>query len=400
MKILYFYSYFSTPKGSWGTRVYEFASEWVSRGHEVTVVTAIYSKSDLSTNKFIDTQYFNGIKVKVLNIPLDNKKSLLRRLWTFIQYAAVSSWYALTTPADIVIASSGPITVGIPGLIAKYMRGRTLVFEVRDLWPQGMIELGILQNKLLKSIAYWFEARCYKAASLVVALSPGMKSYIEDLHAHPNVVSVTNAANIALFSAAQRLDSTSPFKPRKYAIYTGNIGEVNNSRWLLEAAEELKKQEREDLAIVVIGDGQWREALVAEAKQRKLDNFIHIPLMPKHELIPLLQNALVSLVPLANLPVLSTSSPNKFFESLAAGVPIIQNTDGWMKTFLDKHQVGFTIPSDCAKALCDTIIELDQAEDKRSEMGYRAAEIARENFDKAILAEKMLSALFGTDHQT
>src|SRR5690554_4101794 len=148
MKIVYFYQYFSTPKGSWGTRVYEFSKEWVKQGHEVTIVSSIYSKSDLNAKKLIEDQFFDGIHVKVINVVIDNKQSILKRIWTFIQYSFFSSYYALTLNADIVIASSGPITVGIPALIARYIRGRKLIFETRDLWPESAIELGIITNPL------------------------------------------------------------------------------------------------------------------------------------------------------------------------------------------------------------------------------------------------------------
>lgn len=234
MKIVYFYQYFSTPKGSWGTRVYEFAAEWVKQGHDVTVVTSVYSKSDLKAEKFIEDQDFDGIKVKIINVTIDNKQPFLKRIFSFIQYALTSSWFALTLKADVVIASSGPITVGIPGLIAKYVRGRKLVFETRDLWPEGAIELGIIKNPMIKKLSYWFEKKCYNASSLIVSLSSGMREHIVARHGHPNVIDVTNAANIELFSTPQPFNSKGEIEAKKYAIYTGNIGDVNNSWWLLK----------------------------------------------------------------------------------------------------------------------------------------------------------------------
>ena len=111
----------------------------------MTVVTSVYSKSDLKATKFIETQYHNGIRVKVINLKIDNRQPLFQRIYTFVAYALISAWYALTLPADVVVASSGPITVGIPGLVARYLRGRKLVFEARDLWPDGAIELGIIK---------------------------------------------------------------------------------------------------------------------------------------------------------------------------------------------------------------------------------------------------------------
>lgn len=393
MQILYFYQYFSTPKGSWGTRVYEFAGEWVKQGHDVTVVTSVYSKSDIQAKHFLETQYFDGIKVKIINVPIDNRQGFLKRILSFVQYALISCWYALRIPADVVIASSGPITVGLPGLVAHYFRGRKLVFETRDLWPDGAIELGILKSKFMIRLAKAFERRCYKASSLIVALSSGMKDHIIQHHHHPHVIDVTNAANIELFATPRSFDGKGILKQRKYAIYTGNIGEVNNSRWLLQAAQVLMKKGREDIQILLIGEGQQREALEAEAQALGLTNFIRWGLMPKQDLVGLIQHAMVSLVPLKGTPVLDTSSPNKFFESLAAGVPVIQNTQGWMKTFLEKHQLGYTLDPKDAEALADKLIYLDAHPEERDEMRSRAMQIAAKEFDKTYLASKMLSGL-------
>lgn len=394
MKIVYFYQYFSTPNGSWGTRVYEFASEWVKKGHEVTVVSSIYSKSDLTATQLVEDQVFNGIHVKVINVLIDNKQPKMKRIGSFIKYAVLSSWYALTLDADVVIASSGPITVGLPGLIARYGRGRPLVFETRDLWPDGAIELGFIKNNSIKKIAYWFESRCYQAARLIVTLSPGMKTHIEVKHHHKNVISVTNAANIDLFAQPQVFPShINVVQPLKYAIYTGNIGEVNNSHWLYQAALSLTQKGHDDIVILLVGEGQQREELEKLASENGVKNFIRLGLMPKKDLVPLIQYALVSLVPLKGTPVLDTSSPNKFFESLAAGVPVIQNTNGWMKDFLTVHQIGFTIAPDAPELLADKLIEMDTNPVIREAIHHRAIQVAKENFDKNSLANVMLEAI-------
>lgn len=393
MKIVYFYQYFSTPNGSWGTRVYEFASQWVKEGHEVTVVTSVYSKSDLKAVRFLETQWFEGIQVKIINVQIDNKQPILKRIGSFLQYALMSCYYAIRLPADIVIASSGPITVGLPGLAARYLRGRKLVFEARDLWPEGAIELGIIRNKRIQRLAYWFEKKCYNASSLIVALSSGMRDHIVQKHHHPFVIDVTNAANIDMFSTPASFPVDKGLVPDKYAIYTGNIGKVNNSSWLLEAAAILKQKGRSDIKILLIGEGQQREQLEQSAAERGIDNFIRWGLIPKHELVAFIQNALVSLVPLHGTPVLDTSSPNKFFESLAAGVPVIQNTNGWMKIFLEETQTGLTLSPNDPEALANALIDWDAHPEKVRAMGQRALTVARQEFDKTVLADKMLKAL-------
>lgn len=392
MKIIYFYQYFSTPKGSWGTRVYEFCKNWVEAGHDVTVVSSIYSKSDLTATKFVEDQVFDGIKVKVLNIKIDNKQTKRKRIWTWIQFMLMCCWYALRLPADVVIASSGPITVGVPGLVAKKFRRRKFVFEVRDLWPQTAIEMGQLNSDRLKKYAYKLERALYKNADLIVALSPGMVTEIQNKMPVKSIIDVTNAANIPLFSTPSSFD-IGEWKNKIYGIYTGNIGAVNNSVWLLEAARILKEKGREDIGFLLIGDGQLKEELKVKAKEYDLHNFVIMDLMPKVKMVAYLQNALVSCVPLKNTPVLNTSSPNKFFESLVAGVPIVQNTTGWMKDYLETNKVGYTLDADDSEALANLLIELDGNRELVREMSERAKVLGSRDFDKDYLSNKMLKAI-------
>ncbi len=392
LQILYFYQYFSTPAGGWGTRVYEFTREWVAQGHEVTVVTSIYAKSDLQATRLIEDQLIDGIRVKVLNIRIDNRQSLGRRIWSFIQYTVLSSWYALRLPADVVIASSGPITAGIPGLVAHYLRGKPLVFEVRDLWPEGAIQLGVIKNRIIQRLAYALEGICYRAACQIVTLSPGMQRNIEQRFGYTKVHSITNAANLELFGTPQPF-SHPLLQPPKYAIYTGNIGTVNHSLWLLEAAKILRDRGRTDLKIVLIGEGQQKDIVRERAEKEGVTNLLLLDLMPKTQLVAFVQHALVSLIPLKGIPVLDTSSPNKFFESLAAGVPVLQTTQGWMKDFLAEHHIGFTLDPDDPAALAQQLIHLDADPAQAAAMGSHAHTIARQYFDKDYLAAKMLAVI-------
>lgn len=391
MRILYFYQYFSTPRGAWGTRVYEFARNWVKQGHKVTVVTAIYYKSDITAKKFLETQLFDGITVKIINVVIDNRHSIPKRLWTFIQFNVMACFYALRLPCDMVIASSGPILIGLPGLVARYFRRKKLVFEVRDLWPQGAIELGIITNPVLKWVAYKFEDFCYNSSDLIVALSPGMKDNIKQRFNHTKVVSITNGADLALFGESNNGEFLNAHGD--YAIYTGNLGSVNNSGWLLETARILNSYGRNDIKILLIGDGQEREAIDEAINKENLSNIMRLDLMPKLELVNFVQNALVSLVPLKGTPVLDHSSPNKFFESLAAGVPVIQNTQGWIKDFLEEHSIGFTVSPNNAKDLADLLVQLFDDKEQAKRMGKNAKMVAEKYFDKDHLSQIMLDSL-------
>ena len=393
MKILIFYQYFTTPKGSWGTRIYEFSKEWVNKGHDVTVVTSIYSKSDLKAVKFIENQIFEGIKVKVLNIKIDNKQPIIKRIFSFILYSIISSWYAFTLKADIVISSSGPITVGIPGLISKIFTKKKLVYEVRDLWPEVPIEVGVIKNVFLKKVAYFFEKKLYENSSLVVGLSPGIRDHIISNFNHKNVISVTNSANLNLFGENIYFDNNILNENDFYGIYTGNIGEINNSFWLVDAARNLKNKNIDNIKIVLIGDGQLKPEIISIIKKEKLINLIHFDLMPKERLVPFIQNANVSFVPLSPNPILDTSSPNKFFESLAAGVPVIQTTKGWIKDYIEINNVGFNLDGNDSESLSELLIKLKNNPKILDKMKQNSKNCAVRDFDQITLSDLYLSSL-------
>ena len=391
MTIVYFYQYFTTPKGSYGTRVYEFTKNWVERGHKVIVITSPYAKSDIRATKFLETQLIDGITLKIINISIDNKHSFARRIYSFLVYTFFSIFYALTLKCDVVIASSGPITVGVPGLIAKIFRRKKFVFEVRDLWPEGPIELGILKNKFIQKMSYAFEKQCYNRSSLVVTLSPGMKSHITDRFPKTNAISVTNSANIKLFSSPKEIITHPHLIGKKFAIYTGNIGMVNNSELLYRTAKKLREEGREDIVILLIGDGQQKEQIIK--KSEGLNTILFLDLMPKVELVNYVKNALVSIIPLNDTPILSTSSPNKLFESMAAAIPVIQTTNGWIKKMLQESQSGFTVSPTKEDELFDKLVFLADNKIEAEEIGKRGFEFARCHFDKNILSERMIKAI-------
>ncbi len=395
MKIFYFYQYFSTSQGSWGTRIHEFTQEWVKSDAnvEVTVITSLYYKSDLKSSKYRNSQQFDGVNVEVLGIKVNNKDGFMKRLFSFIVYSLFSSVFALFGKYDVAIASSGPITVGLPGLIAKWVRRKKLVFEVRDLWPQGAIEMGIIKSPLFIQLAYRFEKFCYSSADLIVTLSPGMKDEVLGKVPQKRVISITNAANIELFSTLVEVElSKYGLERKKYALYAGNIGKVNNVEWMLEAAK-LLTEVKSEIKIVFIGDGQLKSFLEVRKESEDIHNLVFLPLMPKTELVGFIQNAMVSLVPLANTPVLATSSPNKLFESLAAGVPVVITTQGWIRVFVESESVGVYVNPDSSEDLYKALIN-GKNFFIRDRDYY--VDVARKYFDKKKLAGEFLEEVKST----
>jgi glycosyltransferase involved in cell wall biosynthesis len=152
---------------------------------------------------------------------------------------------------------------------------------------------------------------------------------------------------------------------------------------------------RSDIHILLVGDGQLKDHFMARKKEMGLENFHIHGMMPKDRLVAYVQNSMVSLVPLKGTPVLDTSSPNKLYESLAAGVPVIQNTKGWIREMLDENGCGFTVDADDERELVDSLIRMADDPETAREMGRKGKELAQREFDKTLLADKMLKVLEG-----
>jgi len=394
MKILFFYQYFTTPKGSWGTRAYEFARRWVAAGDQVTVVTSVYDKSDLDPSGLVERLEVDGIDVRVVNVRLSNKHGKLVRLATFFWFALVSSWYALTHRTDVVLASSGPITVGLPALVARYVRRRQLVFEVRDLWPEGAIQLGFLRSRVTTWLARRLEAACYRAAHTVVALSEGMRADILRRFPRVQVEVVTNSSDNDLFGdETPEAEIPENLAGKTLVLYTGTLGLIDDCSQLLNAAACLKRGGRDEFAFVLIGDGKERRDLEERAREEGLDNVHFFGLQPKVEVARWVRCASCMVIPTLEIPFLDTCSPNKLFDAFAAGVPVIQNTQGWIKDLLEREKCGLTVAPGDAQAWANAIVRLAEDEALRAKMGGDAKKVALELFDRDKLAEKMRAIL-------
>ena len=178
MNILYFHQHFSTPKGATGTRSYEFSQQLIHRGHSVTMVCGNYwiAKSGLIT-PFVKGQRsgtVDQIKVIELEMNYSNSDSYLRRTYTFLKYSLSGIFIAFKENYDLVIATSTPLTAGIPGIMVKLLKNKPFIFEVRDLWPELPKAMGVITNPVILKLMDYLELISYKSAKACIALSPGI----------------------------------------------------------------------------------------------------------------------------------------------------------------------------------------------------------------------------------
>jgi glycosyltransferase involved in cell wall biosynthesis len=395
MKVLYFHQHFSTPSGSTGIRSYEMAQRLLARGHQVTMVCGSYRGGVTGlTAPFVAGRrrgVVAGIDVIEFDLAYGNRDGFFLRTWTFIRFAIRSAWIAFSERYDVVFATTTPLTAGIPGILARWCRGKKFVFEVRDLWPELPRAMGVISNPAVLGTMALLEWVSYRSAHRLVALSPGIADGIARLGVpRDRITSVPNGCDLAIFGGDQ-----SPWRPPGVsaddllAVFTGTHGLANGLDAVLDAAVILKSRGRSDVKLLLIGDGQLKPALVSRAARESLSNVIFHDPVNKDSLARLMAAADVGMQILANVPAFYFgTSPNKFFDYLAAGIPVLINYPGWLAQVVDVAECGFVVPPSDSVKFADALVMAADNRELLIGMGKRARALAESNFDRAQLADR------------
>lgn len=399
MRILYFHQHFSTPRGAAGIRSYEMARALLRHGHEVTMVCGSYGQGrtglDGPFRRGRRSGTVDGIRIIEFDLAYSNADGFVRRSWTFCKFALGSVRLALTGRYDLVFATTTPLTAGIPGIVARWLRRKPFVFEVRDLWPELPRAMGVITNPVVLRLLSALEWLSYRSADRCVALSPGIAEGIGRRGvADARIMLVPNGCDLDIFAAT----GLSPWRPDGVresdlmAVFTGTHGMANGLDAVLDAAGSLRARGRDDIRLVLVGDGRLKPKLMERAAREGLDNVVFHPPVDKARLAGLLAGADVGLQCLANVPAFYYgTSPNKFFDYIAAGLPVLNNYPGWLAGMIEEHRCGFAVAPDDPSAFADA---LERAADDRpalKRMGANAAALARARFSRSGLADRWVA---------
>jgi glycosyltransferase involved in cell wall biosynthesis len=395
MKILYFHQHFSTPKGSAGIRSYAMAQSLIRNGHQVTMVCGSFGAGQTGLtqpfNKGMRRGMVDGIDIIEFELPYSNALSFLKRILIFLSFALKSIKVALTEQYDVVFATTTPLTAGIPGIFAKWFRRKPFVFEVRDLWPELPKAMGVIKNPIVLWMMSVLEWSSYHSADRLVGLSPGIvEGIIKRGIAPEKVASIPNGCDLDIFASEHQAWRPEGVQPTDLmAIFTGTHGLANGLNAVLDAAVELKKRQRTDIKLVLVGDGMQKKALLERAAELQLDNVIFHDPVNKAKLAGLMASADIGLQILANVPAFYYgTSPNKFFDYISAGLPVLNNYPGWLAELITKEQCGFAVPPENPQAFADALEQAANQREKLIEMGRNAQQVAREQFNRSILSQK------------
>lgn len=398
MRITYLHQYFNTPDMAGGTRSYNLARHLTAKGHTVNMVAA-WREDDEHRDSFETEE--DGIRVHWLPVPYSNRMGHAERIRAFIRFAWGAARKAASLPSDVVFATSTPLTIALPGAYAARRRKVPMVFEVRDLWPDVPVAMGVLKNRLIISAARSLENFAYRRAAITVALTPTMRDFLSGKGVSlERIAVVSNGADLGRFGQASNTDDRSTIeladRPR-ILLYCGSLGPAHGPHYLVKMAAELLRQSS-NIRILVAGDGKLRDSLEEQARATNcLDQTISfVGSIPPRDVPKYYSQADGSIMTMADCELLYRHSvQNKFFDSLAAGKPVFSNYTGWASELAEREGAGLILPRADIPAAVRTLATNLQDQSWLDAAGRSARRLAEAHFGYDRLAGQ-LEDIFAT----
>ncbi len=402
MHILIIHQAFASLDEPGGTRHYEFARLLVSRGHEVTVIaspvsyiTGAPTPSAFGTSPIFSENGGGREAVRVLRASVysAHHKSFFHRAIAFFSFMFSSFFLGLKVKhVDLIWGTSPPIFQGATAWALARIKRVPFLFEVRDLWPQFAIAVGVLKNPILIRLTEWLERFLYRGADRVMVNSPGFLEHVKGRGAK-RVELIPNGADPSMFDPNEdgaEFRRLHKLEHKFVALYAGAHGMSNDLDVVLDAASKLADSK---IQIVLLGDGKEKPALQARAAEMKLTNVTFLPSVPKTEMPRTLAGADACIANLKPLEEYKTTYPNKVFDYMAAGRPVALAIDGVIRDVVEAAECGFFAEPGNASALANVISKLAANKNKAREMGLKGRKYLEENFSRDKIAGQLVSLL-------
>ncbi len=382
-----------------GTRSYELSRRLRSWGVDVTVITTD-QKPDITDVFSWRDSTVDGIPVRWFGNPYSNELGFWHRMLSFFRFMFAATWELFRQDADVVYATSTPLTVAVPAVIMKIIKRRPMVFEVRDAWPTVPIAMGELRNPVLVLLARILERVAYYFADEIVALSPDMEKEIRKrCGKNQKIVVIPNGCDEAFGNVTQeevwqvrqnyRWDAST-----KIILYAGTFGRVNGVSYLVELAYEIKKRDSQ-VIVVACGKGRELEHVTQLASDLGvLDNtFQIIDPVTKKRLPSLVAASSIVASTVIDVPELAANSANKVFDGWAASKPVLINHLGWLDDIIKQNNVGLPLYGQDVSLAADEIVSFLHDQERYNTMCDAAGKIARNRFDRTSQSRDVYSLL-------
>lgn len=399
MRILFLSHYFPPEVNAPASRTYEHCKQWVQDGHQVTVVTCAPNHPqgqiyDGYRNALFQRENKDGIQVVRVWTYVTANEGFLKRTINYLSFMAAAIMASLYLPRpDVVVTTSPQFFNGLAGYAVSRMKRIPWVLEIRDLWPESILAVGAIRNRMLIRMLEWVELFAYRSADRVVPVTDAFKRYMVGKGiCGDKIVVVKNGVDLDGYkplvdrnALATELGVESKF----VAAYFGTHGMAHHLETILEAANLLRNVS--DIRFLLVGDGAERQALVRCRDKMGLENVIMLGQQPKSRMRELWALSAVSLVLLKKSELFKTVIPSKIFESLAMEKPVILGVEGESAELLQAAEAGYCIEPESAKELASRIVMLSKDHVLCARLGRSGRAYVTEHFDRVKLARSLLS---------
>jgi len=395
MHILLIHQAFASLDEAGGTRHHELARYLVERGHRVTIIASPVSyltgKSRQKRSRWIERQTPEpGIQILRTYTYAALHKSFVHRVLSFFSFMVSSFVTGLTVrQVDLIWGTSPPIFQGVTAWLLARLKGVPFLFEVRDLWPAFAIAVGVLRNPVLVRASLWLERFLYRRADRVMVNSPGFIEHVTSRGARW-VELVPNGAAPEMFdprSSGQKFREANHLEDKFIVLYAGAHGMSNDLCVMLQTAEVLRDQPK--ICFVFVGDGKEKASLQKQAVEMRLDNILFLPPVAKDAMGEVMAAADACVAILKPLDLYQTTYPNKVFDYMAAGRPVLLAIDGVIRRVVETAGAGIFVPPGDPAAMAQAVRTLAQDPPLAQGMGASGRHAVEEHFARRVLAEKL-----------
>ena len=393
MHILLIHQAFTLLDEPGGTRHHELARHLAARGHRVTVIASPVS---YLTGSAVDGQQSTeeGIEIHRAYTYPALHRSFAHRAISFLSFMASSFVIGLgVKEVDLVWGTSPPIFQGVTAWALARLKRAAFLFEVRDLWPAFAVAVGVLRQPALIRLLEWLEAFLYRRADTVIVNSPGFIDHVTRRGGR-KVVLIPNGADPSMFDPEERgvtFRRQHALEGAYLALYAGAHGVSNDLETVLAAADLLRDEQ--NIAIALLGDGKEKPALIRRAEVLGLTNVRFLPPVPKNVMPEALAAADACIAILKPIPLYATVYPNKVFDYMAAGRPVLLAMEGVIRKVVEAAEAGIAIPPGDARALAAGLRALAADPKRGRRLGMNGRHYLEANFARAELADRLMRVL-------
>ena len=401
MRILFLTQYFPPEIGAAQTRLQSMVEELHALGHTVEVVTAMpnYPSGRISPEyrgSFYRHEVKNGVDIHRVWLYASLGSGLLRML-NYLSFTLTSlcGLFLAKTP-DYLFVESPPPMLSLPAFIFSKIRGVPFILNVADLWPDTVIEFGLLEKGPLVSLLFWLEKWSYRRAAYVNAVTQGNYELLCRNKGVPRekLLYLPNGVNTRRFRPQppdEELKKGLGLMGKKVVLYAGTLGMAHGLENVLKAAKLLENQTT--VHFLFLGDGSARKDLEKMQRELGLRNVTFRDPVPVDELSGYYSIAHSGLASLRNIPIFESARPSKIFPILASGKPLIFAGSGETARFLLAANAGLVIPSENPRALADAVMRLIQDEELTNQLGANGRRFVKENHQWSKLVGEWVAKL-------